>query len=345
MNKIKKILVVAIVGVMIWSASALPFETKKIKSNNGKLFEEWHASFFVYVRATSINGYRDVVWNSTNKLIIMYNFDGTGMGIRTEVKRFGIPKWHVEGPQFGLIIGFIPIMYDPNAIVIEGYAFFIFCGKFSPTPLEVSPVYPKNDQKNVNITPILRWKISKKYDPTYLNFTLKLVGPGVGPNNKTSIYMGNKMSCDLKKYGIVLRYSEEYYWWIEGICTDTGKAIPCDPPSPWEFYTMPDPNPPYIPHDPMPWDGAPDVPVNANLYWQGGDPDMYDKVRYEIYLNTSTNLDKPIYTTDWKNWNETMIWYSPALLPQTTYYWKVVAEDLGGKRSESDMWTFTTGGD
>ena len=55
------------------------------------------------MRATSVYGYRDIVWNSTNKLIIMYNFDGTGMGVKTEVKRSGIPKWHIEGFLFLLL--------------------------------------------------------------------------------------------------------------------------------------------------------------------------------------------------------------------------------------------------
>lgn len=154
--------------------------------------------------------------------------------------------------------------------------------------------------------------------------------------------MGNKFSCDLREYGIVLRYSEEYYWWIEGICTDTGNDISCNPDSPWHFSTMGDPNPPYTPNTPTPWDGATNVPINQYLVWKGGDPDAYDMVKYEIYINTSTNLEEPIYITEWKNWNESIIYYSPSLLPSTTYYWKVVAEDKGGKRSESDIWQFTT---
>lgn len=76
----------------------------------------------------------------------MWNFDGTGMGVKT-VKRSSYPLWHIDGPQFGMIIGFMPRTYDPDAIIIEGYAFFVFCGKFFSIPLEVSPVYPRDCEK------------------------------------------------------------------------------------------------------------------------------------------------------------------------------------------------------
>ncbi|MFW6150778.1 MAG: C1 family peptidase [Chloroflexota bacterium] len=95
-------------------------------------------------------------------------------------------------------------------------------------------------------------------------------------------------------------------------------------------------NPPDIPSDPSPADDAIDVPVSADLSWTGGDPDTGDTVTYDVYLDTadaSTLVSNDRATTT----------YDPgALAYDSTYFWKIVAEDNHGASTAGPLWQFST---
>ena len=101
-------------------------------------------------------------------------------------------------------------------------------------------------------------------------------------------------------------------------------------------------NPPYVPSEPIPPDGAHDVPIILNLSWDGGDPDPDDMVTYEIYFGDEPNppyimLIGP-YSANW-----TRLDYSLDLLEcSKTYYWQIVACDNHGSSSDGPIWNFTT---
>ena len=96
-------------------------------------------------------------------------------------------------------------------------------------------------------------------------------------------------------------------------------------------------NPPNIPSDPHPADGAIDIGMRTRLSWTGGDPDPGDKAVYHLYFGTdedpgliAEDLTKPSYRP-------------PGGLEELTqYYWYVVAEDKSGATTTGLTWTFTT---
>jgi hypothetical protein len=95
-------------------------------------------------------------------------------------------------------------------------------------------------------------------------------------------------------------------------------------------------NPPNIPIDPHPIDGAIDIGIKTHLSWTGGDPDPGDKAVYDLYFGTlsepellETNLQMPNY-------------YPGILENNTQYYWKVVARDESQAETSGPIWTFTT---
>ena len=95
-------------------------------------------------------------------------------------------------------------------------------------------------------------------------------------------------------------------------------------------------NPPYIPSNPTPADGATGQSINVVLDWTGGDPDPGDFVRYDISFGTtspppvvSSNLSLPIYIPGTLNY-------------ATRYYWKIVARDNHGSTATGNIWSFTT---
>ena len=95
-------------------------------------------------------------------------------------------------------------------------------------------------------------------------------------------------------------------------------------------------NPPNIPSDPHPLDGAIDIGIKTHLSWTGGDPDPGDKAVYDLYFGIvsdpellATGLQMPNY-------------YPGVLEKNTQYYWKIVARDESQAETSGPIWTFTT---
>ncbi|MHA1171543.1 MAG: hypothetical protein ACTSQ3_05650 [Candidatus Heimdallarchaeota archaeon] len=95
-------------------------------------------------------------------------------------------------------------------------------------------------------------------------------------------------------------------------------------------------NPPNIPSEPNPEDGAIDVGIKTHLSWTGGDSDPGDKATYDLYFGTepepellSTDLQMPNYHLD-------------TLEINTQYYWKIIARDESQAETTGSIWTFTT---
>ncbi len=136
-----------------------------------------------------------------------------------------------------------------------------------------------------------------------------------------------------------LDYSTLYYWQI--IAEDNhGESTPGPV---WSFTTGAEPNdPPYVPSSPLPADGATSQSTTPTLRWNGGDPDAGTTVSYSIYLDT---VDPPAALIDTIEVpaTQTQITYLPGqLVNNTTYYWKIVAEDDKGATTAGPIWHFTT---
>lgn len=94
-------------------------------------------------------------------------------------------------------------------------------------------------------------------------------------------------------------------------------------------------NPPYVPGEPFPPNGATDVNPGIDLSWIGGDPDG-DPVTYDVYFNSSSPPSQVA-------WNKTGAMYDPGILDyETTYYWRIVAWDDFGASTGGATWSFTT---
>jgi YD repeat-containing protein len=101
------------------------------------------------------------------------------------------------------------------------------------------------------------------------------------------------------------------------------------------FAGAPTNNPPNVPINLSPANGAIDVSATPTLSWTGGgDPDAGDQVVYDVYLGTSSN--PPLVSI------ETGFSYTAQLEPATTYYWKVVSRDNHNAQTSGPVWSFTT---
>jgi hypothetical protein len=97
-----------------------------------------------------------------------------------------------------------------------------------------------------------------------------------------------------------------------------------------------DNQPPYAPSNPVPSDGEPNVDINTDLSWMGGDPDG-DPVTYDVFLG----INNP--PTEKVSANQTATTYDPGTLDSmTTYYWNIVAWDNHHASTAGPLWTFST---
>ncbi|MCG8308874.1 MAG: fibronectin type III domain-containing protein, partial [Cytophagales bacterium] len=85
-----------------------------------------------------------------------------------------------------------------------------------------------------------------------------------------------------------------------------------------------------------PVNAASEVAVDALLTWLATAGPDGDIVTYDVYLDTESNPAKVI--SDDQQGTSLAV----TLTGNTTYYWKVVANDGNGNMSQSAIWSFTT---
>ena len=104
----------------------------------------------------------------------------------------------------------------------------------------------------------------------------------------------------------------------------------------WSFTTTEENNPPNPPSNPVPANGAGDVPVTTNLQWQCSDPDG-DTLNYDVYFGTTTTPPLVASRITTKNWDP------PGNLDyDQVYHWYIIARDTHEDTTEGPHWNFTT---
>lgn len=131
-------------------------------------------------------------------------------------------------------------------------------------------------------------------------------------------------------YTSILDYNSHYYWQV--VAYDTSGLSTMGPV--WDFYTKAGNTPPNVPSGASPISGASNVAITTELSWVCSDPDG-DTLSYDIYLGTSSSppFVGTVYTASYK---------PSTLIPNTRYYWKIVADD-GTDTTSSPLWYFITG--
>jgi glutaredoxin len=97
---------------------------------------------------------------------------------------------------------------------------------------------------------------------------------------------------------------------------------------------------PNAPNTPNPTDGATNVAVSPTLKWQCTDPEWYDTLYFDVYLEQNDTTPDVLVSE-----HQTGRSFKPNTLNlETTYYWQIVATDSLGLTSTGPVWSFTTRG-
>jgi hypothetical protein len=102
----------------------------------------------------------------------------------------------------------------------------------------------------------------------------------------------------------------------------------------------------YLPlplENPFPTDKAVNTDLNVTLAWMGGDPNLEDKVNYELYFGVEEDNLSLISTLGPFDASDRLISYSLDLLEsESIYYWQVIAIDSDNSKRISPLWRFST---
>ena len=186
---------------------------------------------------------------------------------------------------------------------------------------------PSNGQTNVAVTPTLTWVGTDPdwFDDLYFDVYFE-------KNDTTPDVLVSDDQIATSYQPGTLDMESDYYWQI--IAHDEYGLTVSGPI--WHFTTRGN-SPPNAPSNPSPMNGATNVPINPTLTWTCTDPDG-DKMYYDVYFDA----ENPNPTTQ-VSINQTGKTYQPSQLEyNTTYYWKIVTEDIFGATTEGPIWSFTS---
>ena len=183
---------------------------------------------------------------------------------------------------------------------------------------------PEDGETDIDVNVVLSWSCSDPDgDPLTYDVYFDTVNPPV--NLVSSGQSGTTYTPGTLNFGTT------YYWKI--VAYDIYSTSTSGPV--WSFTTYYN-DPPYEPSNPSPPNGATDVDLDADISWNGGDPNG-DSVTYDIYFGTVT--PPPLVEWDY----EYNTWDPGTLSLNTDYFWKIISEDEHGSTNEGPIWTFKTG--
>ncbi len=176
------------------------------------------------------------------------------------------------------------------------------------------------------MTPLLTWTPAEGalFEDVYLGTTAEL----------TAADRVSHQLAMLKMYyrGQGFTPGQTYYWRVDGVSAD-GKTVYTG--DVWSFTAAP-----LIAFNPMPWDKAKWVELNAELSWSAG----LNAQSHDVYFGTDqaavTARDAAV-----SKGNQPTTKYTPGALKElTSYYWAVDERDTAGNTQKGDVWSFTTTG-
>jgi len=216
-------------------------------------------------------------------------------------------------------------------------AIVIICNCHQSAPNEVgnlSPkvpvnIFPSDDTTGINIEITFRWQAEdpNTNDNLFFDFYLAAGNPNPGLL-VTDLTIDSLFKNDLK-------YDTTYYWKI--VAKDQEGDTTSSPV--WSFKTRHEFNsPPNIPQNPEPVNGANLIPINGVvLKWQGGDPDYYSNVTYDVLVGESADSLNIVSA------NQPDSTYPMTLLRYNKkYFWKIIAQDDYNNITEGPVWNFET---
>jgi outer membrane lipoprotein-sorting protein len=195
-------------------------------------------------------------------------------------------------------------------------------------PYEPTDPEPENNSVDVDVDAILSWNCSDP-DGDILPYDVYFEANDPTPD----VLVSNNQSVNYYDPGI-MNDNTTFYWQI--VAWDIHGASTTGPV--WQFTTGGPNNPPNIPSNPIPSNGATNVGITDDLNWIGGDPDPGDTVTYDVYFEADDPTPDILVSN-----NQSSTTYDPGTMTgNTQYYWQIISWDNHGISTTGPIWNFTT---
>lgn len=252
-----------------------------------------------------------------------------------------VPMYDLPGTTpYNTVHYWMVLAKDPDGLSTSGAIWTFKTEQESASTLNHAPnspvaVDPTNGATGVSLTKTLRWEATDPDGDTPLRYNI-WIGSSAGTFSKRN---GTELTVPLFDLGDISPVADTlYYWQIEVLDPDDASTLgPI-----WTFSTAGSGGSgigvaPNVPSAFDPADKAKSVPVNKSFTWICTDPDG-QTLTYEVWMGRNlgdftmkaSGLTNPLYTP------------SSKLNYDTTYYWKIVAVDPDGNRTETPILSFTT---
>ncbi|GGA87612.1 hypothetical protein GCM10008015_30310 [Flavobacterium palustre] len=192
-------------------------------------------------------------------------------------------------------------------------------------------VAPINNKLCIDNTVSLEWNASTDAQKDPITYQLQIATD----NQFTQIVKTDESSLPIQTAS--LSKGIAYYWRVKA--TDSNNAS-SNYSSTYSFYTEAvavTNHLPFMPQLVLPEFDATISGTTAALSWTASDVDTNDALTYDVFLGTvnspTTKVGNNITATSLN---------TSALLPATTYYWKVVVKDNKGGETIGQIWSFKT---
>ena len=205
-----------------------------------------------------------------------------------------------------------------------------FTTRANNPPNTPDAIYPINNSKNIPINADLIWSGD---DPDGDNTTYDVFFGEYDPFEDPPLVSDNvtTKSFDPSPDDHNLKFLTKYAWKI--VAWD---KYGLSASSPIFTFTTQENVPPDPAKNPIPPDGANNIPSKVTLYWNGSDPNPGDELTYDVYFGPN---DPPAYKTTQEKNNWTT--YEMPLFEK--FYWRIDTRDREGEQTDGYLWTFTTG--
>ena len=196
-------------------------------------------------------------------------------------------------------------------------------------PPVFSTIYPSDGAKGLPLNLILQWHAD---DPNGDEISYDLY---FGTSEDLLTLIKENTKDEFYQFGISgnidLSYNTTYYWKVvakdeNGAISDTGIM---------SFTTQLEENQKPTLDYVWPLDGSNLPSYSVTLQWKAEDPNG-DPMRYDIYFGTDPN--PPLLVSNHRGTTYTI----SGLLPNRTYYWRIVAKDTRGGITSGYVWSFIT---
>ncbi|WP_228853012.1 hypothetical protein [Aegicerativicinus sediminis] len=202
----------------------------------------------------------------------------------------------------------------------------------STAPSVPQLIYPGENELCIDNAILFKWSPSTVSQGNSVSYKFQ-----VAENSQFTVGVVNKQTTSTE-VSLTLEKGKVYFWRVMAFDSNNSES---EYSSVYSFFTESNPDLNYLPFLPNAVNPLYNTSVDISsvvLKWTAEDPDFYDTLTYDIYLDIANPPTNKISGDQ----SESSLDVSSTVQAATTYYWQVVVKDNKGGQTQGQIWKFNT---